>query len=99
MPVAELAQGAEPPGGREHVAALAEDRLDDDRGDLRRRDEPLEQDLEVLHVAEHACGSTPGSSGPNPVRYFALLAVSDTLPRDRPWNEPIIAMMFCRPVA
>jgi hypothetical protein len=26
-------------------------------------------------------------------------AVSDTLPKDRPWNEPIIAMMFCRPVA
>ena len=28
-----------------------------------------------------------------------MLAVSDTLPKDRPWNEPIIAMMFCRPVA
>ena len=31
---------------------------------------------------------TPGSSGPNPVRYFALLAASETLPYVRPWNAP-----------
>ena len=37
VPVAELAQVAEPPLGRQDVAALAQDRLDDDRGDLRRR--------------------------------------------------------------
>ena len=43
--------------------------------------------------------STPGSSGPNPARYPALLAVSETLPYERPWNDPSIAMTYCRPVA
>ena len=43
--------------------------------------------------------TTPGSSGPNPAWYFALLAVSETLPYERPWNDPIIATTYCRPVA
>ena len=43
--------------------------------------------------------STPGSSGPNPVRYFALLAVSETLPYERPWKDCSIAITYWRPVA
>src|SRR5690242_13159487 len=42
---------------------------------------------------------TPGSSGPNRPRYFALLAVSERLPSERPWNAPRNAITFVRPVA
>ena len=31
---------------------------------------------------------TPGMNGPNPRRWMALLAVSDSDPSDRPWNAP-----------
>ena len=52
VPVAELAQVAEPALGRQHVAALAEPGLDDDGRHLARRHHALEQDLlEVLEVA------------------------------------------------
>ncbi len=33
------------------------------------------------------------------MRYRALLAVSDTLPYERPWKEPKNAITYCRPVA
>ncbi len=33
------------------------------------------------------------------MRYFALLAVRETEPYERPWNESSIAMTYCRPVA
>ena len=50
VPVAEVAQVAEPAFGGQHVPAFAEPRLDDDRPDLRGRNHPLEQDL--LDVVE-----------------------------------------------
>ena len=48
-------------------------RLDDDRRDLGRRDDALEQHLlEVARSRRRTCGRRSGSSGPKPVRYFAL---------------------------
>ena len=44
--VADLAQSAQELEGRDVEAALALDRLDDDRGDARRLDVRLEQELE-----------------------------------------------------
>ena len=35
---------------------------------------------------------------PNPARWRALLAVSDRLPSERPWNAPKKAIAFGRPV-
>ena len=35
---------------------------------------------------------------PNPARWRALLAVSDRLPSERPWNAPKKAMALGRPV-
>ena len=45
MPVAQVAQAGHEPVLGNDVAALALDRLDDDRGDLVRRDELVEEDL------------------------------------------------------
>ena len=55
VPVADLAQALEEAVLGDDVAALALDRLDDDRGDLVGRDQLVEQDLvEVLEVLDLA---------------------------------------------
>ena len=63
-----LARRGQEAGGGDDVAALALDRLDDDRGDLIGRDQALEHaalELVETGVAEgHVV--TPGSIGPNP---------------------------------
>ena len=71
-------------GRRHDVAALAQHRLDDDRRHVLGRDRVREQ--LVLDAAGDAVVAwyTPGSSGPKCLRYFALLAVSDSEPSVRP---------------
>ncbi len=103
MLVADVAQALQEPVLGDEVAALALDRLDDDRGDLVGRRELVEQDL-----VEPACRSstrpygawkTPGRSGPKPAWYFAFEAVSETAPYVRPWNAPRKATTYGRWVA
>jgi hypothetical protein len=48
VPVAEFAQPGQEPGRRHDVTALALDRLDQDGGDLARRNTPLEQHVDVI---------------------------------------------------
>ena len=82
--VADRAEALEEAVLGDDVAALALDRLDDDRRDLVGRGELVEQDLvepaQVLDLARTARGRSPGSSGPNPAWYFAFEAVSETEP-------------------
>ena len=71
--VAEVPQVAEPPLGREHVATFAQPGLHDDRRDLARGDDPLEQHLfEVVEVAVErvvarsaAWGRSSGGTSPS----------------------------------
>ena len=83
MLIADVAQALEEAVLGDDVAALALDRLDDDRRDLVGRRQLVEQDLiEPARSSTRPYGAwkMPGRSGPNPAWYFAFDAVSDTEP-------------------
>ena len=67
MAVGDVAKSLEEPVLGDDVTALALDRLDDDRGDLVGRDEPVEQDLvepaQVVDLAERG-GEDPRQQRP-----------------------------------
>ena len=103
MLVADPAQALEEAVLGDDVAALALDRLDDDRGDLVGRDELVEEDLvepaQVLDPPERRVEDARAAAARSPAWYFAFDAVSETAPYVRPWNAPRNATTYGRCVA
>ena len=100
--VADPAQALEEAVLGDDVAALALDRLDDDRGDLVGRRQLVEQDLvEPAQVLDPAVRRVEDArqQRPEPAWYLAFDAVSETAPYVRPWNAPRNATMYGRLVA
>src|ERR1035437_6334958 len=56
-------------------------------GDTRRSNSTSSNHLRSA-TWPNGAWKTPGNIGPKPARYFALEAVSDTEPYERPWKAP-----------
>ena len=63
MAVAQLPERAEPSVRRDDVAALAEDRLHDDRRDLLGGHDPLEQEPSMWSIVGEPSSSPRGGTG------------------------------------